>query len=175
MRRIRHKYAVIVELRLAHAAGTEDPQAVRPRLVELAREFPGALREIDQLVLDDLHARIAELDAVLAGRHAPAPWMTAVALFHELFRGALCAKRWMSTVGLAAEDSQRAFEEDLPAMAFPDDARAWLHELDAIAAPPRGRLADLVLARVADAMAITPHEARSLVVPSARGGGRGAR
>ncbi len=174
LRALRHKYAVIVELRLEHAAGTEDPEAIRSRLAALARQFPGALREIDQLMLEDLHARIADLDAVIAREGAPAPWMTAIALFHQLFRGALCAKRWMSTVGTAAEDARRAFEADLPSLAYPEDARAWLDELDAIASPPRGRLADLVLARIANAMAITAEEARALVVPSA-GGSRGAR
>lgn len=175
LRALRGKYVAIVELRSAHASGTEDPRAVRPRLAELAREFPGALREVDQLALEDVHARIAELDSVLAEERATAPWMTAIALFHALFRGALCAKRWMSTVGVTAKEARRAFEADLPALAYPDDARAWLDDLDAIASPPRGRLTELVLARIANAMAITPEEARALVVPSARGGGRGAR
>ena len=162
---LRHKYAAIVELRLAHAAGTEDPQAVRPRLLDLAREFPGALREIDQLALDELHRRIAELDSVLAGESPHASWMAAVALFHALLRGALCAKRWMSTAGLAGEDARRAFVAGLPAMAFPDDARAWIDDLDAIAAPPRGRMMDLVLPRIAKTLAITVEETRALVLP----------
>jgi hypothetical protein len=165
LRALRVKYAVIVELRLAHAAGTEDPRAVRPRLAALAREFPGALREIDRLALDELRRRIAELDSVVAGEREHAPWMAAVALFHELLRGALCAKRWMSTAGPAAEDARRAFEADMPAMAFPDDARRWVDELDAIASPPRGRLTELVLARIATTMAMSLEETRALVLP----------
>jgi hypothetical protein len=165
---LRHKYAAIVELRLAHAAGREDPLAVRPRLVNLAREFPGALREIDQLALHELHRRIAELDSVLAGESPHAPWMAAMALFHALLRGALCAKRWMSTAGVAGEDARQAFEAGLSGLAFPDDARAWLDELDAIASPPGGRVTELVLVRIARTLGITVAETRALVLPARR-------
>ena len=68
---------------MAHAAGREDPLAVRPRLVNLAREFPGALREIDQLALHELHRRIAELDSVLAGESPHAPWALGIIAFAE--------------------------------------------------------------------------------------------
>jgi hypothetical protein len=94
--------------------------------------------------------------------------MAAVALFHALLRGALCAKRWMSTAGLAGDDARRAFEAGLSAMAFPDDARAWIDDLDAIASPPRGRMMDLVLPRIARALAITVEETRTLVLPARR-------
>jgi hypothetical protein len=49
------------------------------------------------------------------------------------------------------------------AQAYAADALAWAAELGRIAAPPRGRIMDLVFARVAQALGTTELEARYLV------------
>src|ERR1700730_14264997 len=93
---LRSKYATMLAMRLAHDAGGEDEADVRRRLARLASRFPGALREIDDLDLDEIRRRLGALDAVLEGRGEVEPWMEAIVLFHALARGALCAKRWLA-------------------------------------------------------------------------------
>lgn len=159
---LRLKYDEILLLRLEHAEHGSDAPPPQPRLQALATRFPGALREIDRLPLSELRHRIARLAAVGAGQPAER-WMVAVALFHQLARGALCAKRWMNgekRTGLAA---RIAFEAELDRLAFPREAGAWIDHLDAIAAPPGGRLTELVYARVASSLEASLAEAKELV------------
>jgi len=52
----------------------------RSALAGLAAEFPGALRELDELPAGELERRIAELDAAAPLR----PELAAIARFHEL-------------------------------------------------------------------------------------------
>lgn len=85
--RLRAKYVEILALRDLHAAG-EDPPDVRHRLRALARGYPGALRELDRLVREDVTARVASLERVLSG--APLePWMIATDRVHRWLRVAL--------------------------------------------------------------------------------------
>ncbi len=137
-------------------------------MAELASQFPGALREIDDLELTVIRGRIEQLDAALRGDAAVEPWMDAVALFHTLARGALRAKRWLAgrkTVDLA---TAREFEAYLAEVSPTGDALAWTKDLADIAAPPRGRIMDLVFARIARALGTTEHEARRLVFGAPR-------
>src|SRR5262245_19307987 len=93
----------MLRLRLLHVRAYEDP-AFRepdptPAMAKLAKEFPGALREIDELPLDVLRTRIVELEAAARDDAFVAPWMHASWSFHRLARGALAAKRWLSAQG----------------------------------------------------------------------------
>jgi hypothetical protein len=157
------KYAEMLSMRLAHASGEEDAPAARARMVELAKRFPGALREIDDLELAMIRDRIARLARVLRGEGGVEPWMEAVILFHTLARGALCAKRWLSGRKQVDSAAERAFAHDASVLAFPDEARAWAADLAQIASPPRGRLTNLVFARVARALGTSERQARRLV------------
>ncbi len=157
------KYVEMLAMRLAHEDGAEDLPRTRARMVALASRFPGALREIDRLELTDLRARIGRLEAVLAGESQGEPWMAAVALFHELMRGALCAKRWLKGKRRVGDSTARAFASELSGLAFPREAQAWLNQLDCIAAPPGGRITDLVYARIALALGTPTSEAQRLV------------
>lgn len=134
----------------------------RLRMAALASRFPGALRELDDMELDEITRRAAALDAVLRAEGQVEHWMEAIALFHALARGALCAKRWLGRrpVDVAVE---RAYEAAVPALAFPEDARAWASDLARIASPPRGRMSAAVLARVALGLGTTERQARLLV------------
>jgi hypothetical protein len=160
---LRAKYVEMLVMRAEHASGVEDADAVRPRMAELAARFPGALREIDDLELDEIRARVSALDEVLGGRREPDPWMEAVARFHALARGALCAKRWLAGRKRVDASVQAAFEEAVSRMAFPDDARGWAPDLARIASPPRGRVTDLVFARLARELGKSERDARRLV------------
>jgi hypothetical protein len=149
LRGIRDKYAEMLSMRLADVEGVSDPLHARMRMQRLAERFPGALREIDDLPLHAIRARIEALDAVLAGARPVEPWMEAVALFHAFTRGALVAKRWLARRKHVDDGVRRQFEQALPELPFPEDSRGWAHDLESVASPPRGRLLDVVVTRLA--------------------------
>ncbi len=163
---LRAKYEEMLRLRLLHDAGDEtDP---RRAMARLAQEFPGALREIDELPIDEIRARIEKLSLVDEDESAIEPWMRAVSLFHALTRGALCAKSWLSGEKKVTPATRAAFLREVDSLCYANDARAWTHELSAIANPPRGRITDLVFARMALELGIDQARARFLVFGAAR-------
>lgn len=162
---LRAKYAEMLTMRLEHASGDEDVEAVRERMNALAARYPGALREIDRLELPEIRRRITALDDVLALRAGAVvePWMEAVALFHALSRGALVAKRWLRGRKRVDAGLEQQFAESLPALEFPEDTRQWGGDLARLAAPPGGRWTTLVFARVGGALGVSERQARQLV------------
>jgi hypothetical protein len=165
---LRDKYLEILAMRVAARAGDEDDADVRARMAHLASRFPGALRELDDLELDEIRRRIAALDAVLREESGVERWMEAVALFHALARGALCAKRWLLGRKRVDAEVERAYAVEVAALAFPDDARAWAFDLGRIASPPHGRVSSAVFARMADHLGTTEREAKRLVFGTPR-------
>ena len=135
-------------------------------MADLARAFPGALREIDELPLEIIVARIAELTAAETNASHIVQWMRAHLRFHALARGALVVKRWLQGRPHAPV-LDAAFAAALTAMPEGDrvDAAAWSDHLAAIAKPPRGRVMDLVYARLASELAIDVASARAAVMP----------
>ena len=155
------KYEEILRLRVAHASPNEpDPRA---DMAKLAARYPGALREIDELSLDDIRNRIRALALAADNPSTASTWMVATARFHELTRGALCAKRWLAGRKSIGASSRAAFAIDAARLAWPDEARAWVDELARVAMPPRGRVTDLVYERIARDLGITDGDARLLV------------
>jgi hypothetical protein len=132
-------------------------------MVALARDFPGALREIDDLELDEIRRRILKLDAVLSGSGDREPWMGAVALFHRFMRGALSAKRWLAGRKQIDGALEQEFAEAASTLEFPSDALVWAGHLAGVASPPGGHLTELVYSRMARALGITRAEAKRLV------------
>jgi hypothetical protein len=156
------KYREMLRMRLedeAHPGG--DP---RREMVALAGRFPGALRELDQSPLSVLRGRIEDLSACIERRAPPAPWMRAMTMFHRLMRGALAAKRWLGAARPEDFEPSGALLDAIGRAEIDEDAREWASDLAAIAAPPRGKLTDLVFERIARTMAITTEEARHLVL-----------
>lgn len=135
----------------------------RSRMSVLARRFPGALRELDDLELDEILRRIAGLQSVLERGAEVDVWMRAVAAFHALARGALCAKRWLGGRKTVDAEVERAYAAAVPALAFPEDARHWQTELPTVALPPAGRVTNAVFALVARHTGVTEPEAHRLV------------
>lgn len=162
------KYTEMLAMRVAHEAGAEDPARVRSQMIALAARFPGSLREIDELEIDEIRRRIASLESVLSGAWPPEPWMRAMATFHAFARGALCAKRFLAGRKWIDEAVERGYIDVLEDLAFPEDARLWKDDLRAVASPPQGRLTVLVFARLARALGMTEQEARSLVLGGTR-------
>lgn len=158
---LRAKYLEMKRLRLEDEAGVAaDP---RPAMRALASRFPGALREIDELSLETIDARVASLDRAIE-RDEPEPWMIALCRYHAWLRLALALRR-----GVAGERTQ-------------ERARAWLAGADgavdpdrpppdtideetlaAILRPPGGRLSRVVLLRVAAELDVPAEWVESLL------------
>jgi hypothetical protein len=160
---LRRKYAQMLAMRLVHDAGDEDVDEVRARMASLSLRFPGALRELDDLELGEIRRRIAALDGVIREGAEVEPWMEAIALFHALARGALGAKRWLGRRKRVDAEVECAYAAAVSGFEFPEDARGWACDLARIASPPRGRITDLVFARVARALGTSERAARLLV------------
>ncbi len=154
---LREKYEEMLRLRLE--TDGSDP---RRRMAELASRFPGALREIDELPLEAIEARIEALRAAEEGGEIFA-WMKAIHLFHVLTRGALCAKRWVGEREDKAAPTATAFDAACETLSWGGDAAAWRGDLDRIAHPPAGRVTALVYEKIAAQLGMSTEEARLLV------------
>jgi hypothetical protein len=155
------KYMEMRRLRiLALESPTVDPKAW---MAELATRFPGALREIDELPLEEIDARLTALSTASADAAMVEPWMEATARFHELTRGVLAVKRWLAGKKEIATTDRAEFERIAKDLPHGEDAIAWRDDLEAIANPPRGKVTDLVFARIARELTTTTENARRLV------------
>lgn len=161
--RLREKYRQMRALR----AASGDPE--REALRALAREFPGALAEIDRLPPEVLEARIEALDRlceVPVAANAQPAWVRGWLLAHPALRGALLAKAWLGGRRTADAATRAAFAAEVPTLPYPEDARPWIARLDELACPPDGRLVDLVFRDVARALDLDGVDAvRALLMP----------
>lgn len=168
LRALRDKYERMLRLRELHERAAAEPGFVepppRPAMADLARAYPGALREIDELPIGLIRTRIAELTAAESDAARIAPWMTAQSRFHALARGALAVKRWLAGRPLTAA-LEEAFAGALATLPHAEEAQLWSGDLAAIARPPRGRLMDLVYVRLADELGVDVTAARATVLP----------
>jgi hypothetical protein len=172
---LRAKYAEMLAMRLEHdrrraqaphaEANFSRAREETPRLARLAARYPGALREMDDLELDEIRRRIAALERAIRDECAVEPWMAAIVRFHILGRGALCAKRWLRGQKEVDVGTARAFEAALASgtLLNAEEASHWASELTGVARPPGGKLSYLILSRVAQELGISRGEARFLV------------
>ena len=121
-RALARKYRTLAAIRAAGGAAREQLRA-------LAAEFPGALRELDNLPLEELEERAAALEA-----GADEPWMGWLAAYHAWSRAALWLKTHPGDLAGASDRAGRAVDA-----AF----------ASAVARPPGRRLVRAVLERVA--------------------------
>ncbi len=152
------KYTEILRLRRSN-----DPDP-RRAMALLAEEFPGALRETDELPIADLEQRLAALRTAALDPGSVLPWMALVARFHALTRGALVAKRWLAGRKRVDVAVARAFRHG---SGLSPAALEWGDQLHRLAAPPRGRVTELVFERMAAELGVTPDAARRAVFPGA--------
>jgi hypothetical protein len=160
VRGLREKYGEIHALRVEHARG--DAADPRPRMRALARRFPGALRELDELPMELIEARLQAIEAALA--HGPPfaswPWIALQVHYHARMRAALHVKR------LARGRRGEALEQvllELSAQRGADDADAPALDRAAVGVilePPGGRLGPWVLAEVARQAGVDPDTVR---------------
>jgi hypothetical protein len=138
------KYRELRRLRQEHAAGeTAHPRAA---LVALSRRFPGALRELDQLPMQRIEARLSQLEATLAGAAEPPRWARLQDAYHGALRVALSVKR-RAAGGESVENLARELADDPEATRRLGPVDVAL--LRGLLSPPDGRLNRWVFARVA--------------------------
>lgn len=150
--RLAYKYRLIRDLREARARGEPAPEAAVFKA--LAREMPGALRELDVLPMEIVIARIEALDRVLAmgAEGEPEPWMRWVSDYHAIFREALRIKAISGKRGIDDAAAPALAERASREAGAPID-EAFVR---AIASPPDGRLQPVVLAYVASIHRVSP-------------------
>jgi hypothetical protein len=154
------KYEALVRLRTRRDSG--GPQATRDELRELARRFPGSLRELDTLGPVELGRRARVARAAVAGG-PDEPWMVWIATFHRLMSAALLIK------GDPTVRHGRTVEAELALRA---EARAGFPLgsalVQAFARPPAGRLAPLVIGELARRFGVPAEEVRGCLFPRRR-------
>jgi hypothetical protein len=150
------KYRLLSDLR----RGALPP--ARETLLPLAREFPGALRELDILPLHLLDRRLhAVLDAERGA--TPEPWIEWMLAYHERMRLALRAKALLRGAGaddptlIAQIESELRLEASAPCQA---------EFVARVARPPRGRLNSLVFETLEQELGLPPNELEQTLFPS---------
>jgi hypothetical protein len=144
------KYIEMHALRCLDASGElVDP---KPRMRALAKRFPGALREIDELPLEIIQSRIATLrESDSSPEKQPEKWVLAMLRFHVAMSDVLAIKRILGR------------REITPALRAAAERVSSAWDLDRIARPPAGKLTALVFEHIAKSMGIDAEEARELV------------
>jgi hypothetical protein len=107
--RLLAKYEEILTLRRTRVEG--DPPAPLPVLRRLARAFPGALRELDRLALDEIERLRAACERAVAEGHTP-PELRVVGGYHALLREALRLKALLVSSPGGLEMAPSAISED---------------------------------------------------------------
>jgi len=142
---LRVKYVEIVRLRVARR---EDPTGVPPvvEIRQLARRFPGSLRDLERLPLATALARRDELDHVLSSGATEPLWSRAQRGYHGRLREALAEKR--------------------AALRGPTERNSAKSENALVFRPPPARkLSTSVVAEVARGMGIDVSTCRGLLFP----------
>lgn len=148
-REILGKYREIKRLRELEEAGSSgDP---REAMRALASAFPSALGELDRLPMATIEARVAELERVIRGESPVPGWVGLQLAVHDWLRLALRVKR----AGGARRERERALEV-FRGSPEADALGAVEADLDAMLAPPAGRLVPWVHARVARTFGVMP-------------------
>jgi len=164
---LREKYRRMLSMRRDHDSGVEhDP---RQQMRELAIQFPGALRELDELPLATIESRIDQLGAVIEQPASPAPWMLWMVEYHGHLRAALRVKRF----GLPLHDLDRALAQlrraYVAAIDEPSVETFASHEaLAAVLKPVGGRLSGWAFARIAERYGVEADEVRTALFPARR-------
>jgi hypothetical protein len=149
--RLARKYDRLIELRRERSESPPDD------LRTLAEEFPGALRELDALPLAELERRLSSVRRALEGGPTEAllEWLIA---YHSLMRTALAVKRRLGGERRPSSERARLLAE---ALTSETGVTCSVELVRQVAAPPRGRLNELVLARIAQSSGRAASELRS--------------
>jgi hypothetical protein len=153
MHALARKYRVLTELRARRDAGGTGHGTAGLR--ELAREFPGCLRELDTLGGAELARRAEATAAAATDGGARQSWMDWICGYHLLMRAALDIRR-----GGSAATGVMALADDASVV---DDAF-----IAAVKAPPAGRIGIVVLRRLASIHGAPAKEIAAALFPLRR-------
>lgn len=157
----------MLEMRRVHDSGVEHEP--RDAMRGLAGEFPGALREIDELPVLMIARRIDQLTRVIDQRQPPEPWMLWMVDYHGYLRAALRIKR----MGLPLDDLDVALarlqRDYVPASDEPPvEIFLTRPALLAVLKPLDGRLNRWAFERVAERHAVSVDEVDAALFPARR-------
>ena len=117
---------------------------------ELARQFPGALKELDRLCSGVLERKLKALEQSEAHDEALPLWAKISYDYHQLLREALAVKSWLAGKNFGPaldQDILESFQaldgQQYHSVNWPQACRG-LHLLQQITNPPAGRLSQLV-------------------------------
>lgn len=126
---------------------------VEAELTLLAREFPGALRELDTLPLAEIDRRLGAVERALDSGRAEA-WILWMSRYHSYMRAALWLRRRALDPG---SDPSPELIEDLSAYVRREAGVRWdVGFVRAIVAPSGGRVGRLVLDRLEGELGVSP-------------------
>lgn len=141
LRALARKYRMLLDLRRAH----ERTGAVegREELRALATAFPGALRELDRLPVEEIEGRAIAIEKAAASG-APEPWMQWLVAYHGLLRAALFIKARLRSVEAPNADEQLAKDASVHARIEVDAAF-----VRGVTSPRGGRISHVVMIELA--------------------------
>lgn len=155
------KYRTLLALRREHEQTGE--VAEREALRALSREFPGALRELDRMPLDEIERRARALEAASRTRCGE-PWMQWLVAYHALVRAALFIKsQRLEDQGASEEEVARAASIH----ARVDVSAAFVRE---IRRPREGRISRTVLQELSERFETPPQQIQSVIKAPSRPG-----
>jgi hypothetical protein len=136
------KYRALSELRRAQYQMTF--AEVRGPLRELSREFPGSLRELDSLPLEEIEHKGELLEQAARGARLE-PWMTWMHAYHLTMRAALAVKLKLAGRRLISETLALQIAGEVSTEV---GYRCDLDFVLAVARPPDGRINPVVFRRL---------------------------
>ncbi|HMI87358.1 MAG TPA: hypothetical protein VK550_24890 [Polyangiaceae bacterium] len=165
------KYDALADLRDRREQGAG--VAPRAELRALAREFPGALRELDTLPRAEIERRRASLREALLG-DAPAPWMTWMVAYHATMRAALFVKARLARArDVPTDRAASALPRETARAIAEDAARHSALPIDeafvqAVARPPARRVNAAVFERLGRELGVPADEMWQALFPTRR-------
>ncbi len=141
LRALSRKYRSLAELRRRQREALADRES---EIQSLVREFPGVLRELERLPLDEIDRRGEAVERALSGGSGER-WMAWMMAYHTEMRAALFVRRELRgkrpiSDALAREVAARARREL--------GVRCDFGFVRQVVSPPSGRLTALVLRRL---------------------------
>jgi hypothetical protein len=140
LRALATKYRTLASMRRAKARGEPEPD--RSVFRDLARAFPGSLRELETLHLDLLDGRADALERASIDSNYVEGWMGVVADYHHFFRVALAMKS----------------RSEVPIAVDAEFTRQLVN-------PPNGRMRNVVVAKIATRHGRSVDQIRAILFP----------
>jgi hypothetical protein len=158
------KYRTLSELRRATFQLTSFDERRLAR--QLAREFPGALRELDIMPLAEIERRADALAAAARGGPAEA-WMEWMVAYHRTMRAALAIQRLLLGRRTVREERAIVIAFDV---SHESGVRCDVEFVRELASPSRGRIHSVVFRRLSIELGATPSAIQGALFADARPG-----